>query len=470
MSISAPGVVASGAASAAGITARLDRLPGSWVMWRFVLLLSLGAFFEFYDLFMTAYLAPGLVRSGIFHPGAQGFFGLSDQATFAAATFAGLFVGTIVFSPMADRLGRRAIFTASLLWYTVFTVAMAAQSTAFGVDLFRFIAGVGIGVELVTIDAYIAELVPGHLRGRAFAVSQCVQFCAVPVVAFLCYLLVPQDPFGIAGWRVVVLIGAVSAIAVWIIRSRVPESPRWLAQKGRLAEADRITSRIEAETEAELGRALPAAHATVAEVEARGRFAEIWQPPYRRRTIMLAVFNFCQTIGFYGFGNWVPSLLESRGITITHSLQYSFIIAIAYPISSLLCATFADRTERKWQIVAAAICTATGGIIFSQLSAPFALIALGVLITMSNNLLSYAYHAYQAELFPTRIRATAVGFVYSWSRLSTVLTSFMIAFFLQNFGSAGVFAFIAAAMAMVVISIGGFGPKTKNRRLEEIAH
>ncbi len=458
------------AASAAGITARLDRLPGSWILWRFVLLLSLGAFFEFYDLFMTGYLAPGLVRSGIFHVGAKGFFGLSDLATFAAATFAGLFVGTIIVSPAADRFGRRAIFTASLLWYTVFTLAMASQSTAFGVDLFRFIAGIGIGVELVTIDTYIAELVPGHLRGRAFAVSQCVQFCAVPVVAFLCYVLVPLDPFGIAGWRVVVLIGAVSAVGVWIIRARVPESPRWLAQKGRLAEADRITSRIEAETEASLGQALPPARATVLEVETPGRFAEIWQPPYRRRTIMLAVFNFCQTIGFYGFGNWVPSLLESRGITITHSLQYAFIIAIAYPVSSLLCATIADRTERKWQIVAAAICTATLGIIFSRMSAPAVLITLGVLITMSNNLLSYAYHAYQAELFPTRIRATAVGFVYSWSRLSTVLTSFMIAFFLQNFGSAGVFGFIAAAMAVVVISIGGFGPKTMNRRLEEIAH
>ncbi len=395
MSMSAPTAIAD---SAAGITARLDRLPGSRVLWRFVLLLSLGAFFEFYDLFMTAYLSPGLVRSGIFRPGAQGFFGLSDQATFAAATFAGLFVGTIIFSPMADRLGRRAIFTASLLWYTVFTVGMATQNTAFGVDLFRFIAGVGIGVELVTIDAYIAELVPGHLRGRAFAVSQCVQFCAVPVVAFLCYLLVPRDPFGIAGWRVVVLIGAVSAVGVWIIRARVPESPRWLAQRGRIAEADRITTRIEAEIEAELGRPLAAAVVTVSEAETPGRFAEIWQPPYRRRTVMLSIFNFCQTIGFYGFGNWVPSLLESRGVTITHSLQYSFIIAIAYPVSSLLCASFADRVERKWQIVAAAIGTATGGIIFSQLSAPSALIALGVLITMSNNLLSYEYMYASASL------------------------------------------------------------------------
>lgn len=458
------------AARAKAITARLDRLPASRTIWVYVLLISLGGFFEFFDLFMTAYVSPGLMRSGIFHPGANGLFGLSDQATFASVTFAGLFLGTILFAPMADRLGRRAVFTLSLLWYTVFSLLMATRSTAPGVDLFRFLAGIGIGVELVTIDTYISELVPAAVRGRAIAVNQFVQFSGVPAVAFLCYLLVPLDPFGIAGWRWVVLIGAGSAIAVWFIRRVVPESPRWLAQQGRLDEAEAVTAEIERRVVADTGQALPPPAPHGGEAPERGRFAEIWQPPYRKRTIMLAVFNFAQTIGFYGFGNWVPSLLEARGITITKSLQYSFIIAFAYPISCLVWSTIADRFERKWQIVAAAIGTACFGVLFSLQDAPWLLILCGVLIVFSNNLLSYAYHTYQAELFPTRIRATAVGFVYSWSRLSTVLTSFMIAFFLQRFGSAGVFAFIAAAMGVVVIAIGGFGPKTKGRALEDIAH
>jgi putative MFS transporter len=182
---------------------------------------------------------------------------------------------------------------------------------------------------------------------------------------------------------------------------------------------------------------------------------------------MLAMFNFCQAIGFFGFSNWVPQLLASRGASFTKSLQYSFIIALAYPISSLLCGLIADKIERKWQIVSAAICTACFGLLFSQMSSAAGLVILGVLITASNNLMSYSYHAYQAELFPTRIRARAVGFVYSFSRLSTVFTSFMIAFFLQNFGSGGVFAFIAFAMAMVVVLIGVFGPRTNNLALEE---
>jgi putative MFS transporter len=131
---------------------------------------------------------------------------------------------------------------------------------------------------------------------------------------------------------------------------------------------------------------------------------------------------------------------------------------------------FADRIERKFQIVGAACGTAGLGLLFSQAATPAAMILLGIGITATNNLMSFAYHAYQAELFPTRVRARAVGFVYSFSRLSTVVNSFMIAYFLAIRGTVGVFAFISAAMLVVVVSIGVFGPRTRGRALEEISH
>jgi len=456
--------------SPAEITARIDRLPACWTVWRLVVLLSLGAFFEMYDLFQTAYVSPGLISSGIFRVGAKGLFGLTDQATFAAATFGGLFVGTILFGSVADKYGRRAIFTYSMLWYSVANVAMGLQHTNVGVDLWRFISGLGIGVELVTIDAYISEFAPRRIRGRAFALNQCIQFVAIPSVALASYILVPRSPFGVTGWRWVVFLGAFGAIAVWIIRRGIPESPRWLAQQGRLEEAGAAISQIEARVEAETGHPLSAPVIGPAEMPGAGKFSEIWAPPYGGRTLMLVVFNFFQTIAFYGFGNWVPAIMASKGANITNSLQYSAIIAVVYPIAPLSFMLFADRCERKWQIVAAAIGTASFGLLFARQSATAWLIALGMMITFSNNLLSYSFHAYQAELFPTRIRARAIGFVYSWSRLSTMFTSFMIAFFLENFGTRGVFAFIAASMLMVIFSVGIFGPRTNNLALEEISH
>src|SRR5579864_5031941 len=238
------------------IGARLDRLPATRTIWTYVLLLSLGGFFEYYDLFFTGYIAPGLVRSHILSATTRGLFGTTGIASFAASLFFGLFIGTAVFSFAADRFGRRTIFTWSLLWYTAATVVMAFQNDVFGLNLWRFIAGIGVGVELVTIDSYLSELVPRELRGRAFAFNSTIQFAAVPVVALLAWLLVPIAPLGLDGWRWVVLIGAASAIFVWWIRRRVPESPRWLAQHGRIEEAQRLMTALETRVAAEAGRPL----------------------------------------------------------------------------------------------------------------------------------------------------------------------------------------------------------------------
>jgi MFS transporter, putative metabolite:H+ symporter len=465
---------------AAAIRIRLERLPATRYIWSLVLLLSLGGWFEYYDLFFTAYVGPGLVRSGLFTSTSAAFFGFNGLASFVAATFAGLLVGTLIFSFAADRFGRRLIFTTSLLWYTAATVVMAFQHTAQGIVLWRVIAGVGIGVELVTIDTYITELMPRHLRGRAIALSQIIGFTALPSVALLSWWLVPQTPLGLQGWRWVVLAGSVGAILVWFIRRGLPESPRWLVAHGEFDKAERAAAAMEARVQQDLEREA-AAGSRPARVTAtgllasgpartRGSLLELARPPYRRRTLMLMVFNFFQTIGYYGFASWVPTLLIATGITTTNSLQYSFLIALSAPLGPLLAYRVADRIERKWQIVFTAACIGVFGVLFARQRDPVWLITCGVLLTCANNCMSIAFHAYQAELFPTRIRAQAVGFVYSWSRLSAIFTSFLIAFFLRNFGARGVFAFIAAAMVVVILAIGIFGPRTRGLALEDISH
>jgi len=455
--------------AAAAINARLDRLPATRYIWKLVLLLSLGGCFEFYDLFLTAYIGPGLVRSGIFSRASVSFFGFSGLASFVAATFAGLFLGTLVFGFAADMFGRRLIFTTSLLWYACATAVMAFQNSAAEIVLWRMIAGIGIGVELVTIDTYIVELMPKELRGRAFAINETIQFSAVPIVALCAWRLVPLQPWGFDGWRWVVLLGSVGAIFVWFIRQQIPESPRWLIAHGNLDEAERVTSEMERRVSAELDAPLPPPKLENTE-EQHGSFFEIFGSTYGPRTLMLMVFHFFQTIGYYGFASWVPTLLIANGIGITSSLQFSFIIAISSPLGPLLAVKIADRIERKWQIVASAILIAVFGLLFAVQRNPLWLIVSGVLLTCANNWMSVGFHAYQAELFPTRIRARAVGFVYSWSRLSAVFTSLMIGFFLRDFGVPGVFTFIGASMLVVVLSIGIFGPRTRHLALEVISH
>jgi MFS transporter, putative metabolite:H+ symporter len=448
------------------ISRRLESLPASSYLWRLVILLSLGGWFEVYDLFFTGYIAPGLNRSGLLTTTTQAFFGFSGIGAFVAATFAGLFVGTFFLGFLADRFGRRSIFTYALLGYTAASVAMACQTTSGGVLLWRFIAGIGIGVEIITIDAYITELVPSWMRGRAFAVNQAVMFTAVPVVAFLSWWLVPLSPYGVDGWRWVVLIGAAGSMAIWILRLFVPESPLWLARQGRTEEAVKILQTLEASAGAAQVRPERTVEVLPARAATKAGFAELFKPPYLSLVVLFMVFNFCQAFGFYGFANWVPALLVEKGITVTKSLQYSFIIAFAYPIAPLLAASFADRFERKWIICGAVAAVICFGIAFSQFTQPALLILCGVLITAANMTMSYAYHAYQTEVFPTSIRARASGLVYSMSRVSATFSGFIVAYVLREAGVGGVFGLITTAMIIVIIAIAIFGPNVRGKPLD----
>jgi MFS transporter, putative metabolite:H+ symporter len=140
------------------------------------------------------------------------------------------------------------------------------------------------------------------------------------------------------------------------------------------------------------------------------------------------------------------------------------------PVGPLLGLLIADRFERKHVLVVVSLAIIVCGLTFSQASGAMAIVLLGACLTLGNNMMSYTYHAYQQELFPTGIRARAVGFVYSWSRFSAIFTGFVIAFVLQHSGVAGVFVFIAAAMLVAVLAVALMGPRTRNLALEQISN
>jgi putative MFS transporter len=451
------------------LAARIDALPASAGLWRFIMLLSLGGFFELYDLFQTGYISSGLLADGIFHAGSRGVFGIADQAAFASATFLGLFIGASLLSPWADRLGRRATFMFALAWYGLFSLLMAFQHQAEWIIFFRFLVGVGLGIELVTIDTYLTEWAPAHLRTRAFAFAFFIQFLSVPAVALMSWWLVPQTILGLSGWRYVVIAGALASMIIWLVRKGLPESPRWLIQQKRYQEAREVMWAMEARCGLPDAAPFPVRRQAAShQAPEKGRFRDIWSPRYRGRTMMLVVMNFFQAIGFFGFGNWLPALLSGQGASVTHSLLYAFFITLAYPLGSLVCSRYADRMENKWQIVFSCLTTVVFGSLFAMQNNPVWLVLCGFFITWSNAWLTYSYHSYQSEVFPTRIRARAVGFCYSFSRLSTVFSSLLIGLILQYSGSTGVIAFIVVSMLIVMLTIGIFGPKTRGLDLEDI--
>jgi MFS transporter, putative metabolite:H+ symporter len=476
------------------IAQRIERLPLGGFHRRFITLVSLGGWFDFYDIYMMAYIGATLQHSG--------FLSLHQFSAVIAAGFLGMFCGTIFFGMGSDLMGRRSAFVAMLLIYSAFTLAGAFAPSAVWLIVLRFFAGIGIGAELVVIDTYISEMVPSGARGRYVAISQMSGFTAVPIAAILVRLLGPTH-FLIDGWRWVMIIGAMGAVLAWYFRRQLPESPRWLESRGRHVEGERVLAGLEAAVPAsspDLRESVPtpgeparprsapeggiAGMAGAAGTDTsrgpqgarvsgtapeRSSFAELWRAPYRRRTVMLMFFHALQTVGYYGFANWAPTFLLRRGVSLLHSLDYTLLIALVSPLGPALAVLTSDRLERKWTIVALAVLIAALGLGFAFWSLPVMIVASGALITLCSNWFSALLHAYQSELFPTRMRATGVGFTYSWSRLSAAFSSLLIGAVLLHGGVGAVFALLASAMCGVAVIIAWLGPSTNRIALEVLS-
>jgi putative MFS transporter len=200
-----------------------------------------------------------------------------------------------------------------------------------------------------------------------------------------------------------------------------------------------------------------------------GGFREIWRAPYRRRTVMLVLFHAAQAIGLYGFSNWMPTFLVQRGVGLSSSLEYGLMVSLVAPLGPLLAVAFVDRVERKTLIVVSALVMAGAGTMFVNLNSGVAILMTGALLTLGGTMISLGFHSYQAELYPTRHRAKAIGFVYAVSRVSGALSGFLIAASLKHAGVPGAVGLIVACMLLVALSIGLLGPRTSGLSLEEIS-
>lgn len=437
----------------AAIEQRVDSLANSRRLWMWVAAIAAGGFFEVYDLALTGPISAGLVADGIFRTGHAGLFGLADQATLVFATFSGLYLGVLIFAGLGDRLGRRFVFTASLIWYAAATAIMGFQNDAVSVCIWRFIAGIGIGAEAVAIDCYIVEILPRRFRGRGFAAARSLQYCAIPTAALLAALLVPDGLYGLAGWRWLTIVPVIGAVIFWFARRGIPESPRWLAARGRIAEANDVLDKLRSETSQTA--VASATHQTSSH-----------EPPATRSyllrvTIVMLIYFNLQAISYYGFSSWLPTLLQARGVHVKESLFYTTGVALASPVAPLVLSLIADRFERKTLILAAGCCSIVFGLLFANSSAPAGWLTFGIGLALCNATLSTNSHNYLAEVYPTQVRARYVGFVFSFTRLAAAISGYIIAFVLAEAGPVAVFVVISILLGVAIAAVILGGPRTR---------
>lgn len=442
--------------SPATIDDRLDNLPVGPMHRKVVLAVGLGLFFEVYEIFLSSTIATALKT--------QYGLGGTTLHLLMASTFLGMFFGAAFFGRLADRIGRRRAFLANLVWFSVWSLVAAFAPGPAVLVAARFMAGVGIGAEYPVADSYLSDVLPKAHRGTLAAWAYTCSFLAVPALGFLALFFNKHTAFGVPGWRVLLVIGAGGAVLVLLLRRGLPESPRWLARVGRLAEAEDALRAFEGAAGA---ADIPLRHTEVSTV-VTNPVRRLGQPPYRRRMAMMVVFHLFQPFGYYGFGTLAALVLVSRGYEVTDSLLFTALSFFGYPIGSLLSIPLLQRFERKYLVVAAVAAMALCGIMFAVVSSPALIVMFGFLTTAASNVFSNIYHVYQAEIFPSDVRATAVGWTYSISRLSSAMLPFVLIPVLDTYGAAAMFTVVVTALAITVAVVLPIGPKTTGRSLDEI--
>jgi MFS transporter, putative metabolite:H+ symporter len=190
---------------------------------------------------------------------------------------------------------------------------------------------------------------------------------------------------------------------------------------------------------------------------------------YRRRTIMLWIFQLLQTVGYYGFGSLAPVVLTAKGFDIVESLGYAALSFLGYPIGSALSIPLMERIERKWLISGSALVMAACGLAFGFAGDPALIVIAGFLLTCASNVFSNGFHIYQAEIFPTGIRSSAISFPYSMSRVAGALLPFIALNLLDDFGAGAVFTGSAIILVIVSLDVALLGPRSTGRSLEVVA-
>ncbi len=337
-----------------------------------------------------------------------------------ASSFLGMFIGAAVFGRLADRMGRRRAFLFNLVWFSVWSLVGAFAPNPWFLVGTRLPAGVGVGAEYPVADAYLSDVLPKSDRGRLSAWAYTCSFIAVPVLGFLSLGLHQHTLFGVAGWRLLLLIGSVGAVCVALLRRGLPESPRWLAGVGRAEEA---CDALRAFGSDGAGRKRPHDDVSAAPPAIATQATHVTSPlrrlrvsPYRERLAMLCVFHVFQSFGYYGFGTLAALVLVNRGYDVTSSLLFTALSYLGYPIGSVLAIPLLKRFERKFLVMATVAAMAVFGLMFATVDNSALIVLFGFLTTATSNVFSNVYHVYQAEIFPTDVRATAVGLTYSLSR------------------------------------------------------
>ena len=452
----------SGGLRATTLSDLMDEMPVGRLHRFVVWVIGIGLFFDMYEIFLVSSIGTAL----------QNEYGLSrhgsDFKLLLASAFVGMFFGSFLLGSLADRIGRRKAFTLYLIWYSGFSLLGAFSVNAGMLVVCRFLTGVGVGGLYPVADTFLSEILPKERRGRLAAWAYTTSYIAVPLVGFLAVWLNPLHFGSVAGWRIILAIGSLGGIFMLCVQHRLPESPRWLLARGRVQEAHAALRRFADSAGAHVPTLIEELKSQQRPMGLGERIALLRRAPYGKRYAMLVVFHLFQAFGYYGFGTLASIVVKSRGFDVTDSTLFMALSFLGYPVGSLLSIPLLNRIERRTLVIGAILSLAVFGLGFAYSNATVLIVCFGVLTTCASNVFSNAYHVYQAEIFPARVRSTAIGSTYALSRIVSGALPFILLPVLTGYGAGVMFGVISAALAIVAVAVRALGPETTRRSQSEI--
>jgi putative MFS transporter len=441
------------------IAARLERLPNS--RWHVMVTVILGVviFFDSFDSLAIAYVLPVLVR--LWHIAPERIGGLISIANFGQA------LGALTFGLAAERFGRIPVVRVAIALFGVMSLACAFTQSYEQLFVCRFFQGIGLGGEIPIASTYISEILRADRRGGRFLAYQMIFPVGLLGAAIAGAAMVPR-----LGWQSMFLFGAAPAFVAVFLQRFCPESPRWLAARGRLAEADAVVADVERIVSRGGAKPLPPlSDLGVAPLSDKTRWQELFEGRYLARTLLVWILWATSYIISYGLQGWIPTLYRE----VYHlSLQQALNYAIGSPVGSLLgsiaCALLIDTVGRRNWFTGAFFLAAAGllwlwGI--GSASAFGMLLGYGFL-SMCLGSMNMSIFLYTAEIYPTRMRALGVSWASFWLRLAATVGPLIVGFVLPRFGISGVFLAFST-FAVIGCVAATFMIETRRRVLEEVS-
>lgn len=434
--------------------ARLDRLPFNAAHRKLLVASGIGWAFDAMDVGLISFVVAAIAADPHFNLNA------TEKSWVLSVGFVGMAIGAALGGYFADRVGRKTVFTATLVIFGLANAGMACSWTLTALLIARFIIGLGLGAELPVASTLVSEFSPTRHRGRMTVLLESFWAVGWIIAAAIGAFVIPNT--GDWGWRWALLIGALPLLYAVVTRAHIPESVRFLESKGREDEAEQAVRYFE-----QASGVAPVASPKAEPLPAI-RTRELFGHQYLARTVAIWLTWFFVNFSYYGAFTWMPSLLADQFGSLTSSFGYTLIISLAQLPGYFLAAWLVEIWGRRRTLSVFLAVSAVAAFAFSQAGSVAAVIGFGMLLSASNLGAWGVLYAVTPEIYPTRLRGAASGAAAAVGRVAAIIAPLLVPWFLTLSGGNKTVAFVIFAVAFVLGCIAALClPERKGLDLED---